>query len=234
MKTQSQIRIASFSLIALFSLALAIIPASAQVTLYDNGPINGTVNGWEIPETSPGNVQLAGSATYNIGQVKGTISVGVWESPGDTLTSLGWAFTSLPTGGTVFASGTASGANLTDTFVSMNEYGYDIDKVTLSDLNLSLDAGTYWLSLNNAQTPSGDPVFWDENSGAGCGGDDGNGGGCPSQAYDSEVGTIPSEAFTIQGSDGGGSGSAPEPNSLALFGSGVLGIGGLLRRRFLG
>jgi hypothetical protein len=27
---------------------------------------------------------------------------------------------------------------------------------------------------------------------------------------------------------------APEPSSLALFGSGVLGLGGLLRRRFLG
>jgi hypothetical protein len=29
-------------------------------------------------------------------------------------------------------------------------------------------------------------------------------------------------------------GTTPEPSSLALFGSGILGVGGLLRRRFLG
>ena len=66
----------------------------------------------------------------------------------------------------------------------------------------------------------------------GCGGQDGDEGPCPSIASDSALGTIPSEAFTINGSNGGG--STPEPSSLALFGSGVLGIGGLLRRRFLG
>ncbi len=33
---------------------------------------------------------------------------------------------------------------------------------------------------------------------------------------------------------GVGSGTTPEPSSLALFGSGILGIGGLLRKRFLG
>jgi hypothetical protein len=29
-------------------------------------------------------------------------------------------------------------------------------------------------------------------------------------------------------------GSTPEPSSLLLFGSGIVGLGGLLRRRFLG
>ena len=51
-----------------------------------------------------------------------------WESPGDTLTSVDWSITSQENGGTVLGSGTASGANLTDTFISTNQYGYDIDQ----------------------------------------------------------------------------------------------------------
>ena len=96
----------------------------------------------------------------------------------------------------------------------------------MSDLNLSPTYGTtYWLNLQNATVPSGDPVYWDENSGAGCGGS-----GCPSSASESALGTIPSEAFTI----GGGSstsGSTPEPSSIMLFGSGILGLAGVLRRK---
>ncbi len=51
-----------------------------------------------------------------------------------------------------------------------------------------------WLNLLNAVVPDGDPVYWDENSGAGC-----HSTGCPSQAVESGVGTIPSEAFDITG-----------------------------------
>ena len=53
--------------------------------------------------------------------------------------------------------------------------------------------------MQNAVIPSGDPVYWDENSGVGC-----QSSGCPSQAYESAVGTIPSESFDITG------GYAPE------------------------
>ena len=53
------------------------------------------------------------------------------------------------------------------------------------------------MNLQNASVPSGDPVYWDENSGVGC-----ESGGCPSQAYDNSVGTIPSESFTMDGSGG--------------------------------
>src|SRR5271157_2240048 len=83
----------------------------------------------------------------------------------------------------------------------------------------------YWLNLENAAVPSGDSVSWDENSGAGC-----SSPGCPSFASDSSVGTIPSESFTISGSGGG---STPEPSSIMLLGSGIIGLGGVLRRRRL-
>jgi hypothetical protein len=66
---------------------------------------------------------------------------------------------------------------------------------------------------------NGDPIYWDENSG-------------PSSASESEVGTIPSESFTILGgTTGTSSTSVPEPSSIMLLGSGILGLAGLLRRK---
>jgi hypothetical protein len=118
---------------------------------------------------------------------------------------------------------------LTDRFISVNQYGYDIDNITVTGLNVTLKGGgTYWLNLQNAVVPSGNPVYWDENSGAGCGGDDGHGGGCPSTASSGGVGTDPSEAFTINGTGGG---CTPEPGSFLLVASGVLAVAGLLRRK---
>jgi hypothetical protein len=122
----------------------------------------------------------------------------------------------------VYGSGTASGNYLTDRYLSTNQYGYNIDLITVSGLYVDLQAGnTYWLNLQNAVVPSGDPVYWDENSGAGC-----RSNGCPSSASESALGTVPSEAFTISGSNQTG---FPEPNIVLLLGSGALGIAGVLR-----
>jgi PEP-CTERM motif len=93
-------------------------------------------------------------------------------------------------------------------------------------------------------------VYWDENSGGGspfpgcvrCFRYTCKGTGCPSQASESAIGTIPSEAFTITCSgcycfsDRSGctlepGGGTPEPGSILLFGSGVLGLLGVLRRK---
>ena len=61
----------------------------------------------------------------------------------------------------------------------------------------------------------------------GCGGS-GGGANCPSQAWDNGVGTIASEAFTISGTT---TGTTPEPSAIMLFGSGILGLAGVLRRK---
>jgi PEP-CTERM motif len=208
-----KLRIASLTILC---LALAAIPAMAQ---YDNGPINGTTDAWTI------NFGYIVSDTYTAESSTLTgFSFGVWELPGDVLSSVDWSITSGENSGTTYGSGTASGSNLADKFISTNQYGYDIDAITVSGLNVSEVSGTtYWLNLQNATVPSGDPVYWDENSGAGC-----KGTGCPSQASESSVGTIASEAFTI---NGGTSGSTPEPSSIMLFGSGILGLAGVLRRK---
>ena len=223
-----KLRIAALTILC---LALAAVPAVAQ---YENGPINGTTDAWTI------NFGYIVSDTFVSDGITITAFLfGVWELPGDTLSSVQWSITSGENSGTVFGSGTANasvppcaiarcaskGDTLTDKFISTDQYGYDIDLISVKGLDVPLTAGTtYWLNLQNAAVPSGDPVYWDENSGAGC-----RSNGCPSKASESAVGTIASEAFTING--GGGTGTTPEPSSIMLFGSGILGLAGVLRRK---
>jgi len=196
-------------------LCLAMLPALAwaQFPVYDNGPINGTTDAWTI------NFGYIVSDTFTTTGYFGVsgFSFGVWEFPGDTMSSVDWSVTSGENSGTIFGSGTVSGANLTDRFISSNQYGYNIDVITVSGLNVTLNSGTYWLNLQNASVPSGDPVYWDENSGSGCGGS-----GCPSSASESALGTIPSEAFTVAQ-------QFPEPSIILMFGSSALCLVGMRR-----
>ena len=194
-------RIAS---LVILSLALVAIPAWADT--YNNGPINGTTDAWTI------NFGYVVSDTFTLtaaGTVN-TIAFGVWEFPGDTMSTVDWTITAAENG-----EGVGLTSNVTDKFISTNQYGYNIDLITFNTGGVPLAAGTYWLNLYNATVPSGDPVYWDENSG-------------PSQASESAIGTIPSEAFTI---NPGGNNSTPEPSSIMLFGSGILGLAGMLRRK---
>ena len=217
---KTQIHIASLLLLAVLCLTLAAFPASAD-TLYDNGPVNGNVGAWQIN----GGFVVSNSYVIGPGSSGGesAFRLGVWELPGDTLTSLDWVVSTGPCSGpggcgTILGSGTLSGANLTDTFIFSNQYGYNIDAVAgATTVNNSKSNHFYYLTLSNSVVPSGDPVYWDENSG-------------PSTAYDNTLGSIPSEAFTILGT----SGTAPEPTSIMLFGSGILGLAGVLRRRLMG
>jgi PEP-CTERM motif len=231
--------------LATLCVVLAVVPALAGTDnncqapgcggwTYDNGPINGTTDAWTI------NFGYIVSDTFVAAGSVNVFSFGVWEFPGDTMSSVQWSITSGENGGTLYGSGTASGSNLSDRFLSTNQYGYDIDLITARGLNVSLSSGAkYWLNLQNAAVPSGDPVYWDENSGGGyfpgcvrCFVRTCKGTGCPSQASESAIGTIPSESFTIaSGFDSSGPSGTPEPSSILLFGSGVLGLIGLLRRK---
>jgi PEP-CTERM motif len=208
-------------------LTLAAIPAWAQQ--YDNGPINGTTDAWNITYYVVSDTFVDTSAMIGF-------SFGVWETPGDVLSSVTWSISATENGNAI-ASGVASGKALTDKFLSVNQFAYDIDLISVTATALNLTYGsTYWLNLTSATVPSGDSVYWDENSGKGCNGI-GGGKGCPSSASLSVIGTIPSEAFTVSmGGCGAGHnspdcGPTPEPSSILLFGSGVLGLAGLLRRK---
>jgi hypothetical protein len=210
-------RIASLSLLA---LCLAVVPAMAQTEVYDNGPTNGTTDGWTINF----GFAVSNSFTSGGGVVNG-LNFAAWLFPGDTLQNAEVSITSEEFGGTTYFDGTV---NFTQSGCVGNQYGYNVcnESGTFADTNL--DAGTYWLNIQNANVDTGDPIYWDENSG-------------PSSASQNSIGTIPSESFTLYGGTGtsttsttsttGTTGSTPEPSSIMLFGSGILGLAGVLRRK---
>jgi hypothetical protein len=217
MKTQT--RIASLSLLTILCLMLAVTPSMAD-TLYDNGPINGTTNAWDINfgySVSDAAANTSKSNVLNAG-------IAVWVSPSDHVTSVHFDFGTTSFGTDIF-SGVLMASGFTD--LGTNQFGFDLQQVDFSVSNIPLPVGTSWMTLSNAVTPSGDPVYWDENSGIGC-----MSPGCPSLAYSNSVGSIPSEAFTLTGTIGGG--TTPEPSSIMLFGSGILGLAVILRRRLMG
>jgi hypothetical protein len=205
-----KLRMASLILLC---LALASTPAWAD---YNNGPINGNIDAWTI------NFGFIVSDTFEAdsSQVVGFM-FGAREFPGDSLLTVDWSITSGENGGQVLGSGTA---NVTDQFISTNSFGYDIDLISVTGLHVPTVPSTqYWLNLQNAVTKAGNVVFWDENSGRGC-----TSPGCPSIASENTLGSIPSEAFAVNTSGGG---TTPEPDGIILFGSGILGLGGWLRRK---
>jgi hypothetical protein len=201
------------ALLTLLCLALLAVPAVAG-KLYDNGPINGTVDAWTI------NFGYVVSDSFTLSSNNATatsIEFGAWLFPGDTLSTVEASVTSQPNSGQIFFDQVL---NTTQSGCATNQGGFDVCTINIV-VNWSFGShGTYWLNLQNA-VAGGDPAFWDENSGIGC-----TSLGCPSQAYDSVVGTIPSEAFSISGT------TTPEPSSVMLFGSGILGLAGMLRRKW--
>ena len=208
-------RIASLTLLA---LCLAVVPAMAAN--YDNGPVNGQVDAWTINFgfAVTDSVQLSGTVTG--------LDFYAWVIPGDTISNVQVSFGSSAFGSDIF-NGVVS---LTQSNCSSNQYGYNVcvESGSFSGPTLS---GNAWLTLQNANVPSGDPVYWDENSGVGC-----MSPGCPSSAQENTIGTIPSEAFTVisgtsTSTSTSTSGTTPEPSSIMLFGSGILGLAGVLRRK---
>ena len=162
--------------------------------IYDNGPINGTTDAWTI------NGGFVVSDTFVVGGSGATVggmSFGAWLFPGDVLQAVEISISSQALGG-----GTIYGdqvVNFTQSGCSGNQYGFNICTETSANFTgPNLAAGTYWVNLQNAVVNTGDPVYWDENSGVGCGSQ-----GCPSEAEETSTGTIPSEAFTLDGGPGG-------------------------------
>jgi hypothetical protein len=215
----------SIRAVLFFSLILCVaslaIPASAD-NLYNNGPINGQTDAWTINFGFVVSNQFTLCCKPGGGSTITGLSFGAWVFPGDVLESVEVSITSSEFGGTSFFDGVV---NLTQSGCSSNSYGYDVCTESGSIPGVNLSDGSYWLNLQNAVVANGDPVYWDENSG----GDPMND---PTPASENSVGTIPSESFTILGTNTPG-GSVPEPGSILLLGSGLMAAVGMVRRRFM-
>lgn len=201
-------------------IAVVTLPAAAQI-LYNNGPINGNADAWLIS----GDSSVSDTFTISTGPSTVTgMAFGAWLFPGDVLENAEVSITSSEFGGTTYFSQVV---NFTQSGCSQNEIGFDVCTETSSFNGPNLSNGTYWVNLAGAFVNDADPVFWDQNSGVSC-----TSPGCPSEASNNEVGTIPSESFSILGTSSSTS-TVPEPGSLVLFAGGVLAIGGILRRKVL-
>jgi hypothetical protein len=212
---------ASLSLFALVCLALAAaVPAQAQGNVYDNGPVNGETEAFTINFGS--SVSNSFTVSNNNGNIGGMDFV-AWLSPGDTITSV-----EIQIGNQAFANNLMDmTVSLTQSGCMINVFGFAVCHESGTFNGPDLSNGTYFVTLSNADVPDGDPTYWDQNAGVGC-----QSPGCPSQAQDNILGTIPSETFTLTAQGTTSTGTTPEPNSILLFGVGALAVAARLRRTF--
>jgi hypothetical protein len=223
--------LAPLSLVLLF---LAVGPAFADTVLVNDYPIAGnndalTINfGYSVSDQF-----ILGSADTITG-----VNFGAWLSPGDTFDSVTWTISSGDTYdglGTIYGSGTASTSLDSSVTPYENSDGDDVASETFSISDLDLSAGTYFLTLDDADTAIGNPAYWDINnvqdvsyeSSSGNNASNCNAG----QDYDNDPATYTgncAEAFQILGTST--TTAAPEPSTLSLLVGGMLALGCFRKR----
>src|ERR1039458_7614449 len=150
-------RIASLSLLTVCCLMLAVAPAMADT--YSNGAYNGTNDGWTINF----GFTVSDSFTLAAGPVSSFHFV-YWDaSSSDLLTTA-----DLQLGTTSFGGGATTVA-FSSTFLTTNQYGYNLYQADATGLNIPWSGGAGYVTLGNACSTSGcsvsNPIYWGENSG---------------------------------------------------------------------
>ena len=153
------------------------------------------------------------------------LTLGVWLDPGDVLQSVQVTIWLQSDGTQQHYTGILG--NITQAGCITNSQGKSVCNATgklTAGPTFPVTSFTYWLELSNAVTQNNGPVGWDVNDGIGC-----TSKTCPAQAVIIGIGPDRSESFQIY-SDVGLTPS-PEPGSLLLLGTGVVGIMGAARRK---
>ncbi len=220
--------------IATLSLTLLCLAFSATAfagTIFNDGAIDGNDNGFFI--TGPnfpnelGSFQdISNGFTAGITANATGLEFGLWIGSGLTPTSVSYELGTTAFG-TDLGSGTVALNSGNSHFLFTNGFGFDIYDVNIPVSSGLMTAGnSYWLSLSNAtDAVNSGTEAWDIPNG---------GAGGPAVCNFRQSGTnfgdcgLGGESFILSG---GNNGSTPEPSSIMLFGSGILGLAGVIRRK---
>ncbi len=230
-----------FFLIGMLALTgLVASPAMAGV-VYNNdfGGVNSgdnfNENAWPINYT----FSVADSFVLGFNATVTEVEFATWAFSGDNLQSVNWYITnsvnvdnpgSSGAGvmGNVIASGTVSP---TENSSFTNNYGYDVLDETFSIPAIALYDGTqYWLQLDTAVVPSGNPIFWDQSDGPSLGyyyASFGISGYLPYDGAQCNGPCTGSESFILYGE----ASTIPEPGTVTLLGGGLLALAAFYRRK---
>jgi hypothetical protein len=193
-------------------------PGFAGVIVYNNGA--GSTNSTAVGDLAEFPISGSGAWTSNTftvatsGTTLSAVDAAIWSLTGNLGSSLNYCIsTSYDCSGSVE---TGTGVSLiADGSLGTSGTGYTLEEYTFALQNNTYSSGTYWLTLTNAYVGNGNIAYWDEYGGLA--------GTSTARSSMVEGATNSSESFDIVG--------APEPGSIALFGSGLmLLLAGIARR----